>query len=58
MDLLGGDSRFNMEAFTIFFIKGIKHWFEWMAEAFVRRQPAAKELEMLALLGLVLMKGF
>lgn len=48
----------KLSQFFFFLKKGTKHWFGWIAEAFVRRQPAAKELEMLALLGLVLTQGF
>lgn len=52
MDPLSGDSRFNLEAHTV--KRGVKSLFEWLAEAFAKRWPTEKELEMPDILGLVL----
>jgi hypothetical protein len=41
---LSGDSRFNMEACTV--QKCVRSLFEWLAEAFIKRWPTKKELEM------------
>jgi hypothetical protein len=44
MGPLSGDSRFNMGAHTV--LKGVRSLFEWLAEAFIKRCPTEKELEM------------
>ena len=40
-----GDSRFNMEACNVK-KKKCQNGFEWLVEAFVKRRPTEKELEM------------
>ena len=40
---LSGDSRFDMEAQTV--KKGVRSLFERLAEAFIKRWPIEKELE-------------
>lgn len=44
MGPLSRDSRFNMEARTV--QQGVRTLFEWLAEAFIKRWPTEKELEM------------
>lgn len=44
MGPLSRDSRFNMDARTV--KRGVKSLFEWLAEAFIKRWPTEKELEM------------
>ncbi|XP_026641285.1 Friend virus susceptibility protein 1-like [Microtus ochrogaster] len=44
MGPLSRDCRFNMEARTV--KKGVKSLFEWLVEAFIKRWPTEKELEM------------
>ncbi|EGW01337.1 Friend virus susceptibility protein 1 [Cricetulus griseus] len=44
MGPLSRDSRFNMEARTV--RKGVKSLLEWLTEAFIKRWPTEKELEM------------